>query len=238
MLPPFAREAYRRWLALPPEERERYERMVREPFERPRRGGSGNADPPLTGDAARYGWMGDGVDAATVAVLGTPAATAQELLEFLGQAHWQGTMTLAEAVELSFTHFNDTTAMIEPAVVQAERLPGREGEWWVAIEPNGWQLHEWLTELADGALGACLFWNINAFMQFAKTEAGELVHNFDPLLDMDAVPEEGRDLPFGTPGGVDAAAMALIERWTGVSITEAWFRGPKATFLVDLERPA
>jgi len=28
--------------------------------------------------------------------------------------------------------------------------------------------------------------------------------------------------------------MTLLERWSGVAVTESWFAGPKPTFIVDV----
>jgi hypothetical protein len=82
-------------------------------------------------------------------------------------------------------------------------------------------------------------------MQFVFAEAGAVKRDFDPLLyDNDgarerALPEE-MDLPF--PSADDGpltparAALALIERLTGIEITQAWLlEEPHATYRVDPE---
>ena len=59
---------------------------------------------------------------------------------------------------------------------------------------------------------------------------------FDPATQVDAVPEEGLGLPFGCQAP-RAASLALIERWTGVTISRDWFYGPKPTWLVTSPLP-
>ena len=56
-----------------------------------------------------------------------------------------------------------------------------------------------------------------------------LIAPHDPLLD--DPPNNGRDLPFAT--APRAASLALIQRWTGVQITEQWYLSAKPTYIVD-----
>jgi hypothetical protein len=64
---------------------------------------------------------------------------------------------------------------------------------------------------------------------------GSVVAAFDPLLDVDEASPHAADLPFDDHPS--AAAFALIERWTGITSTEAWFLGEKPTFAVQTAMP-
>jgi hypothetical protein len=56
-------------------------------------------------------------------------------------------------------------------------------------------------------------------MSLLRVERGSVVATFDPLLDVEQARRHAADLPFGDHPS--AAAFALIERWTGITITEA-----------------
>jgi uncharacterized protein DUF6461 len=115
----------------------------------------------------------------------------------------------------------------------------------VTFEPNGWHGVEPERAVALSRSGryVAYFWNVNAVTRLVFALAGVIQRDFDPLLyDSDgerALPEEV-DLPF--PAGDDGpltpgqAALALIERLTGVEITRAWLLDePHPTYRVDPE---
>jgi hypothetical protein len=79
------------------------------------------------------------------------------------------------------------------------------------------------------------FWNVNAVMSVLKVERGSVVTSFDPLLDVERARQHAADLPFDD--NPSAATFALIERWSGITITEAWFDGAKPTFVVQTVTP-
>jgi Family of unknown function (DUF6461) len=178
----------------------------------------------------RYVWADEATEA-TVAVVADGTPSAEELLARLGRVEEQGALHFDAALDLQGALYDDGT-FDEKAVVQAERLPGHGGDQWVTVEPNGFRACAELTlrMLAAGRVAVSFYWNVNAVMSVLKVEAGHAVVRFDPLLEIDQVPEEGRDLPFADQPR--AAAMALLERWTGVSISERWFLGTKPTFIV------
>ena len=74
---------------------------------------------------------------------------------------------------------------------------------------------------------------MNAVLRLIRVDCGAVIVAFDPLLELDAVPEEGRNLPFAE--SPRSSAMTLLERWTGVTITEGWFSAWKPTFVVETE---
>ena len=143
-------------------------------------------------------------------------------------------MSFIEALDLQGMLY-DAGTFDSHAVFQVEALPGTVGEWWAAIEPNGFRASDAqkLKALAAGGAAASFFCNVNAVMQLIRVDRGAVIIAFDPLLELDAVPEQGRDLPFGE--SPRSSAMALLERWTGVTITEDWFIARKPTFVVESE---
>jgi hypothetical protein len=87
-----------------------------------------------------------------------------------------------------------------------------------------------LLAIAEGGAGVSFFWNVNAVMSLLRVDSGGVVASFDPLLDLEEAARHASDLPFDDHP--TAAALALVERWTGISISEAWFAGTKPTFVV------
>src|SRR5437899_7038570 len=74
------------------------------------------------------------------------------------------------------------------------------GDWWALVEPNGFRasVASALSSLAASARAGSFFWNVNAVMRVVLVATGgEVVADFDPLLQVESVPEWGRDLPFG-----------------------------------------
>ena len=179
----------------------------------------------------RFAWANEAPEA-TVAVGEDPPPTAEQLLSRLGRVEAYGRLPFVEACDLQGSLYDDGT-FDRRAVFQAERLPGTNGPWWATVEPNGFRASDVssLQTLAAGRNAAAFFWNINAVMRLTRVAAGAVLTDFDPLLEVDAVPADGRDLPFGD--APRSAAIGLLERWTGVAITEPWFLATKPTFIVE-----
>jgi hypothetical protein len=179
-----------------------------------------------------YAWAQHAPEATVAAVADGPGG-AQEVLARVGPVQLYGELSLDGALELQGGLYDDGT-FEERAVFQISRLPGSGGsDWWVTLEPNGWRasIDQALCQLAAGHAAASFFWNVNAVMLLTRVEGGRITSRFDPLVPAGAAPEEGRDLPFREQPM--AAALTLLERWTGVVITEQWFLGIKPTFMVD-----
>lgn len=112
-------------------------------------------------------------------------------------------------------------------------------------EHNGWRCEEALTELSVGARTACFFRNVEAIMHFVYAVDGEVLAEFDPLLDRRATagarPEILHgvvdDLPFGL-FGAEASAMALLERLTGVRVEREWLEAPQRAVALPPLEPA
>jgi Family of unknown function (DUF6461) len=179
------------------------------------------------GDWQRFGWA-DHAHESTVALVADHATAATELLERLGPTEDVGSMTFAAALDLQGSFYDDGT-FEDRAVFQVDRC----GRWWGLVEPNGFRLSldAGLLAIAAVAPAVSFFWNVNAVMSVLRAEGGAVVATFDPLLDVDEASRHADDLPFAD--NPRAAAFALIERWTGVTITEAWFDGAKPTFVVQ-----
>jgi hypothetical protein len=167
---------------------------------------------------------------ATVALVAGRADTAAGTLAVLGAVTNCESMSFNDALELQGSFYEDGTDAVQ-AVFQIDRLPGHEGDWWATVEPNGFRMSfaSNLQAVAAG-LGVAFFWNVNAVMRVLKVDHGAVIAEFDPLIDVDQVPEEGKDLPFETMPR--SASMALLHRWTGVKITQRWFEASKPTLIV------
>jgi hypothetical protein len=110
----------------------------------------------------------------------------------------------------------------------------------VSVEPNGWHGVDERVAVALSRSGSYVgfSWNVNALMTFVYAHGGVLKRQFDPLLydgerAEHTLPQE-RDLPFPRDSGAltpRRAALALIERLTGVQITRRWLvEEPRPTF--------
>jgi Family of unknown function (DUF6461) len=180
----------------------------------------------------RHGWVDEATEA-TIAVVGRDCPNERELLRALGPVDARGDLSFDDALRLQAELIEDGT-FHERAVFQAAALPGGGRQWWVIVEPNGFRLSMdgGLLTVAGTDEAASFFWNVNAVMSLLRVNGGRTLADFDPLLDVDYVPEHGRDLPFGERPG--AASLALIERWTGVVVGEDWFAATKPTFVVHV----
>lgn len=106
--------------------------------------------------------------------------------------------------------------------VEATTIDG----WAVIVEPIGYQatLVEPLSRLSENTRVGVVYWSVNADMQFMWAVHGILVRHFDPLLPentgwtQNPLPEED-GLAFGLPHP-RASALALLERLTGVHLTQ------------------
>jgi Family of unknown function (DUF6461) len=141
-------------------------------------------------------------------------------------------MTFDAALALQGSFYDDGT-FDDRAVFQVDRLRAANRPWWGLVEPNGFRasIDDLLLKLADGGHAVSFFWNVNAVMALLRVHNGGVVTSFDPLLDVEQATDEGPGLPFDEHPS--AAAFALLERWTGVTITEAWFVVAKPTFVVE-----
>lgn len=180
----------------------------------------------------RPNWL-DGVMSATVAVVGDRRANAEDLLGRLGPVERHGVVTFSEAEGLQGSFYEDGTSESR-AVFQLHSVSGRGFAWWGLPEPNGYRMSDTKTllALAGGSEAVSVFWNVNSDMRVLRVEDGRILAAFDPLLEPDRVPADGRDLPFGVENP-RAASLSLLERWTGVAISQVWFATPKVTFIVE-----
>ncbi len=112
----------------------------------------------------------------------------------------------------------------------------------LVAEHNGWRAEEFVEKLSKGARLACFYRNVQAVTHFVYAEDGVVLAEFDPLVNSAAVSGSRPlvlqsamlDLPFGL-FAAEPSAMSLVERMTGVRISEAWLRQPqRATLLPPL----
>jgi Family of unknown function (DUF6461) len=180
----------------------------------------------------RYSWVDEATEA-TIAVVGRDCSNAGELLRVLGPVDARRDMSFADALRVQDELIADGT-FHDRGVFQAAAFPGGGREWWGIVEPNGFwlSLEPALLKVAGIDEAASFFRNVNAVMSLVRVNRGRTLESFDPLLDLEDVPDQGRDLPFGERPG--AASLALIERWTGIVVAEDWFRGAKPTFVVEV----
>jgi len=109
----------------------------------------------------------------------------------------------------------------------------------LVAEHNGWRAEEVAGALSQGARLACFFRNVQAVMHFVYAVDGEVLAEFDPLLDSAAVsgarPRVLDPAMQGLSFGLFAAepcALSLMERVTGVRVSEAWLRRPQRAALL------
>jgi hypothetical protein len=142
--------------------------------------------------------------------------------------------------DLTVSEALDATLAVEDfawgsVLVQTDTLDG----WTVFLEPNGWATSDAdvLARLSAKGRAMNVFWNVNAVMSLGVASGGVLLRQFDPLLydvDDDRLPEED-DLPFGEPGRVRAASLALLSQLTGLRIDPAWIlERRRPTYIVPL----
>lgn len=185
-----------------------------------------------------YAWADSSRDprleALTLTLLEPASASYLALLE--PRVELPGPLTMAEALDASLGVDDFAWGSV---LVQTDVL----GTWSVILEPNGWitSLPEVLARLSARGQAVSVFWNVNAVMSFGVARHGAIERQFDPLLydaDEQRLPEE-LDLPFGEPGRVRAASLALLTRLTGVLVEPAWLMElRRPTFVVPLESTA
>jgi len=101
----------------------------------------------------------------------------------------------------------------------------------LVAEHNGWRAEEAAESLSVGGRAACFFRNVQAVMHFVYAVDGDVVAEFDPLLQRG--PSAGRALASaldGLPFGLFAAepsALSLVERLTGVIVRRSWLDTPQ-----------
>ena len=76
---------------------------------------------------------------ATVALVAGSADSAIGTLSALGPVTNCGSMSFVDALDLQGGFYDDGTDA-QQAVFQIDRLPGREGDWWATVEPNGFRM--------------------------------------------------------------------------------------------------
>lgn len=116
--------------------------------------------------------------------------------------------------------------------------------WTVVVEGNGFEATtpgtpEGLT--VGGHRAGVIYRSVNADMQFIWAHDGEIVRSFDPLLyDIpgvgDVLPEE-EGLRFGL-GSPTASSFALLDRLTGLSLTQEFLDDRTDRWLCIGHRPA
>jgi hypothetical protein len=104
----------------------------------------------------------------------------------------------------------------------------------LVVEHNGWRAEEIVEPLSRGARVACFFRNVQAVMSFVYAVDGQILAEFDPLLD--SSPRSGADrrcldrarrgLPFGL-FAAERSALSLVERVTGIRIARSWLDTPQ-----------
>jgi len=113
----------------------------------------------------------------------------------------------------------------------------------MVAEHNGWHGEEAAATLSRGARIAAFFRNVEAVMHFVYAVDGDVIADFDPLLENCArsgsrphlLDPALRGLPFGLHGA-ESSALCLIERLTGVAIRPDWLNHPqRAVQLPPLE---
>jgi len=103
----------------------------------------------------------------------------------------------------------------------------------LVAEHNGWRAEDAAPELSVGARVACFFRDVNAVMRFVYAIDGDVVADFDPLVD--PRPSTLVDAAAGLPFGLFAAepsALALLQRVTGVRVTPGWLNRPQRAVLL------
>jgi Family of unknown function (DUF6461) len=134
--------------------------------------------------------------------------------------------------EMTFDDVLDLEAQEERRGVQIETL----GYWTAVIEPNGYRtsLAEVLAPLSAGGRAVNVFWNVNAVMSFGLAVDGAMVREFDPVLAEQRVgtplPEEAGLELFSEDTPSQQACMMLLERITGVKITQDWLDASHPTW--------
>jgi len=187
------------------------------------------------GEWERFLWAEDATEA-TVAIVADGASDAATLLQRLGPTEEAGLMTFDGALDLQGSFYDDGTFDAR-AVFQVDRLSGTHGERWGLVEPNGFRtsFETRLLTLAANGRAVSFFWNVNAVMSLLRVERGSVAMVFDPLLYVEQARQQAADLPFDVHSS--ASAFAMIERWTGIAVTAAWFEGSKPTFVVQTATP-
>jgi hypothetical protein len=95
----------------------------------------------------------------------------------------------------------------------------------VAVEANGWAGTEdpRPAELSRSGTYVAVYENVNALMQVVVARQGRVERRFDPFLyDVEGALPEETGLPFDKPELADSAMLLLVERLTGVRLTQGW----------------
>lgn len=183
--------------------------------------------------AADYAWLDDHwLREAFCITLVRGLDEAELLRRFGGERGQPRTLTAREAGELS-----SSLRAGYPQIVLATRI----GVWAVAVEDNGWEgsRPEVLRALSRGTQAVSVYRNVNALAYFSDAVDGELLVQFELLFPQrrwgsrpDLLLAQMRgvgldpDRPEPPYDQVDAAALALAERVTGVHLDPEVLEGP------------
>lgn len=188
---------------------------------------------PHSGPAAaqaRYGWADSEdplVEALSISLV-APAGAAIDALR--PRRLLPSPLTVAEALVETLRLDDFAWGSV---LAQTDTLGG----WDVIVEPNGWaaSMPEALARISAAGTAVNVFWNVNAVMSFTLARQGLITRTFDPLLyDGDGALPEEEGLAWGV-GSPRAAALALLERITGVAVDRDWLltRG-RPTYVVPV----
>jgi Family of unknown function (DUF6461) len=185
--------------------------------------------------AADYAWVDDHwLREAFCITLVRGLDEAELLRRFGGERSRPRMLTAAEAGELSMSFHAGY-----PQIILATRRAG----WAVAVEDNGWEgsRPEVLRALSRGTQAVSVYRNVNALGCFSDAVDGEVLVQFEPLfpqrrwgsqpdLLLPQMRAVGLDPDWHEPpyGELDAAALALAERVTGVHLEASMLEGPLA----------
>jgi Family of unknown function (DUF6461) len=183
--------------------------------------------------AADYAWLDDHWLREAFCITLARGLDEAELLRRFGGEHGQPrTLTAAEA-----GHLSGSLRAGYPRIVLATRIGG----WAVAVEDNGWEgsRPEVLRALSRGTRAVSVYRNVNALGYFSDAVGGDLRLQFELLFPQrrwgsqpDALLPQMRgvgldpDAPELANVQVDAAALALAERVTGVHLDPEVLEGP------------
>jgi Family of unknown function (DUF6461) len=183
--------------------------------------------------AADYAWLDDHWLREAFCITLVRGLDEAELLRRIGGERGEPrTLTAAEAGRLA-----GSLRAGYPQIVLATRIGG----WTVAVEDNGWEgsRPEVLRVLSRGTQAVSVYRNVNALGYFSDAVDGELLVQFELLFPQrrwgsrpDALLAQMRgagldpDAPEPPGGQVEAAALALAERVTGVHLDPEVLEGP------------
>ncbi|MET8759561.1 DUF6461 domain-containing protein [Lentzea sp. NPDC004782] len=138
------------------------------------------------------------------------------------------TTTLADAGQASVNAFPDELFLV---------VAGERDGWVFLAEHNGFHgsLPEVLARLSSGTVAATVYWNVNFNNTIALARDGQILGEMDfvggdePTADLATYLE---DLDFDDADFMCAAAIAFVERVTGVRLDANWATAPHQTAVI------